>query len=61
MQYFTPCYGKQILLINHLKYIMQIQTEKNIICELGNPDLYGNLTLALKVKPLNLCRIFKAK
>ena len=42
MQYFTPCYGKQILLINHLKYIMQIQTEKNIICELGNPDLYGN-------------------
>ena len=58
MQYFTPYYDKQILLINHLKYIMQIQTEKKqteittlYIYLLGNPALPRLLKITPAVYP----------
>ena len=57
MQYFTPYYDKQILLINHLKYFMQIQTEKNkqrlllYIYLLGNPALSRLLKITPAVYP----------
>ena len=53
MQYFTPYYDKQILLINHLKYFMQIQTEKNKQRLLLYIYLLGNQALSrlLKITP----------